>query len=190
MSGLISRYSMSQDKYIAAFAAFGEALISDTNVHLVIIPHVIQKGSSNDDEIVCRKLVAKLKDNNRFTLIDQKYNACQIKHVISQCNYFIGARTHSIISGLSSCKPTLSIGYSSKTYGINKEIFGHTAYTIPISDLNERILMEKYLLLCSNHCLIVEQLRQRLPAIKTMAERGGQYLDEMLKKASSMRSRK
>lgn len=190
MSALVSRYGSSEDKYVAAFTAFGKALLSDTNTHLVLVPHVILKEKSGNDELVCQQIAARLPDNDRVTLLNHKYNACQMKHVISQCDYFIGARMHSTIASLSSCIPTISIGYSTKSYGINKDIFGHTDYVLPISDLDERSLMAKFILLCNKRYEIVKQLRRQLPLIESMAIRGGQFLVEMLERSSHLHSLK
>ena len=45
-----------------------------------------------------------------------------LKNIISNCHYFMGARTHSTIAALSSYVPTISIAYSIKAFGINEEI--------------------------------------------------------------------
>ena len=126
-------------------------------------------------------LAEKLGRTDRVYVISADYNASQLKHIIGQCDFFIGARTHSTIASLSSLVPTLSIAYSPKAYGINEQLFGHTEYVLGIPEMNESSLMEKFLLLCKERSKIVEQLSQRLPIIEAMSERGGQYLAEVLK---------
>jgi len=180
MSAIVSRYGLSQDKYIAAFVAFGKALLAEGNTKLVLIPHVFQKEKQNDDELACQQLASRLPNKDLVTLIGSKYNACQTKHLIAQCDYFIGARTHSIIASLSSYVPTISIGYSQKAYGINMDIFGNTDYVLHISDLNEKSLMQKFRVISNKRYEIENHLRRRLPAIKRMADKGGLYLKEML----------
>lgn len=179
MSALISSFGLSQDKYIEAFAAFGKTLLSDSNTQLVLISHVIKQG--NDDESICRQLASRLPNDGRVTLIGRNLNASQTKHVIAQCDYFIGARTHSTIASLSSYVPTLSIGYSPKAYGINRDIFGHTDYVLPIANLNEGSLMEKWLLLCGNRNEIISHLRRQMPTVKRMANQNGAYLKELMR---------
>jgi polysaccharide pyruvyl transferase WcaK-like protein len=51
--------------------------------------------------------------------------ARQVKWVISKCRYFIGARTHATVAAFSTGVPTISIAYSKKARGINRDIFGH-----------------------------------------------------------------
>jgi len=180
MSALISKYGSNINEYLNVFTTFGNALLSDRNTQLLLIPHVFQNGNSNnDDQKVCQQLATRLSDNRRIVLIDRKYNACQTKHIIAQCDYFIGARAHSIIASLSSYVPSISISYSSKTYGINKDIFGHTDYVLSIRELNHTSLMERFNLLQSHRSEVIKKLRRRIPAFRRKAARGAQFLIEM-----------
>lgn len=50
----------------------------------------------------------KYKNTQRVKLIDDELlNARQLKGIISQCNIFIGARTHSIVAAYSTCVPAI-----------------------------------------------------------------------------------
>jgi colanic acid/amylovoran biosynthesis protein len=125
-------------------------------------------------------LANRLSMPDRVIVLGDNYNASQTKYVISQCDYFIGARTHSTISSLSSGVPTLSIAYSPKAYGINQKIFGHTNYVIPISSLSGGALLEKFNLLRHDRQKVVEQLIKLMPIVKEEAYSGGRYLAELL----------
>ena len=51
---------------------------------------------------------------------------------------FIGARTHATIAAYSTCVPTLVIGYSVKSRGIAKDIFGtDEGLVIPVSEITD-----------------------------------------------------
>lgn len=180
MSALIPRYVSGSDKYVSAFTSFGKALLSDTNTRLVLVPHVVSKIKDYDDESICRQLASRIGEYDRIIIIDRNNNSSQLKYIIAQCDYFIGARTHSTISSLSSLVPTLSIGYSAKAYGINEDIFGHSDYVLSTSNLNEKSLYEKFMLLCKNRRKIIQKLRRRIPILKNMANQGGNYLKEIL----------
>ena len=188
MSGLVSEYGLRPEKYLGAFAALAEAILSDTENKLVLMPHVFGKGARHDDKAVCERLAERLDGRDRVTVLGSNHNACQIKHVIGQCDYFVGARTHSTIAGLSSGVPTLSIAYSTKAYGINKLIFGHTDYVLPIAGLDEASLMSKFALLRENRPEIVKQLARRLPVVESMANRGGEYLADVLRRHKMWRA--
>ena len=57
-------------------------------------------------------------------LIPDTLNTREYKAIISQCKVFIGARTHSTIAAYSTCVPTFVFGYSIKSLGIAKDLFG------------------------------------------------------------------
>ena len=50
------------------------------------------------------------------------WNYCQIRFAISHCRFFIGARTHSVISAYSTGVPSIAIGYSIKARGLVKDL--------------------------------------------------------------------
>ena len=51
---------------------------------------------------------------------------------------FIGARTHATIAAYSTCVPTLVLGYSVKSRGIARDIFGtEEHYVLPVQELQD-----------------------------------------------------
>lgn len=180
MSGLVSRYGNTQQQYLEASTQFARHLLEDANTEVWLVAHVIAAG--HNDAEVCRAVAEQLNEPERVKLIEPHYNACQIKYVIAQCDYFIGARTHSTIASLSSGIPTLSIGYSVKAVGINEDLFGHTQYVLPIQELTLDSLKEKFQLLVEQREEIVKHLATRLPAIRELSELSGVKLAEALKR--------
>ena len=62
----------------------------------------------------------------------------QLKGYIAKCRFFVGARTHATIAAYSTEVPTLVVGYSIKSRGIAKDIFGSEEnYVIPIEQIKE-----------------------------------------------------
>jgi len=180
MSGLISDHSLNRQDYLEYFTTFTKDLLSNPSIKLVLIPHVIYHWPGWNDLAMCEALANRLSMPDRVIVLGDSYNASQTKYVISQCDYFIGARTHSTISSLSSGVPTLTIAYSTKAYGINQKIFGHTNYVIPISSLSVCALLEKFNLLRHDRQKIVEQLVKLMPIIREEADSGGRYLAKLL----------
>ena len=89
---------------------------------VVLIPHVYW-NEENDVQLL-KKIKQEFFDENRVIVIEKKYNSSQLKFLISQCRFFIGSRTHSVIAAYSSGVPTLALGYSIKSKGIAQDIFG------------------------------------------------------------------
>lgn len=101
--------------------AFVDAIINLSDRHILLIPHVMWNGQ--DDRIISRILYDKYKHTGRVHLLDSdSMNYCQIRYVISKCFIFIGARTHAVISGYSTCVPSIALGYSIKSRGIATDL--------------------------------------------------------------------
>ena len=57
-------------------------------------------------------------------------SAPELKWVISKCRYFIGARTHAVIAAYSTGVPAIALGYSIKSKGIARDLFGSDAHFV------------------------------------------------------------
>lgn len=96
-------------------------ILETTNYNILFIPHVLWKGQ--DDRIICNEINDIFKISGRTEVLDSNnFGYCQIRYIISKCDLFIGARTHSVISAYSTCIPTLALGYSVKSIGIAKDL--------------------------------------------------------------------
>ncbi|MBR6133256.1 MAG: Coenzyme F420 hydrogenase/dehydrogenase, beta subunit C-terminal domain [Bacilli bacterium] len=108
-------------------------IIDNTDYNVALIPHVIQ--SFNDDLVITNRLYREFCDTGRVCLIPN-CNCMELKGYIKRCVMFIGARTHSTIAAYSTCVPTLVVGYSVKSKGIAKDLFGtYDNYVISVHDL-------------------------------------------------------
>ena len=91
-----------------------------------LIPHVFWKGQ--DDRINIKE-IADLFDHDVYTLDAERLSYLEIRYLISQCKYFIGGRTHSVVSAYSTHTPCIALGYSVKSRGLAKDI-GLPEYTL------------------------------------------------------------
>ena len=96
-------------------------IINETDLEIVLIPHVFWKGQ--DDRIICYRILNDFSESDRIHLLATEHlNYCQIRYAISKCRFFIGARTHAMISAYSMCVPSIALGYSIKSKGIAKDL--------------------------------------------------------------------
>ena len=96
-------------------------ILEMTEYDIVFIPHVFWDGQ--DDRIACAQYYEIFKNSSRVHLLDsEKLNYCQIRYAISKCRFFIGARTHAMISAYSMKVPSIALGYSIKSKGIAKDL--------------------------------------------------------------------
>ncbi|MFZ4780597.1 MAG: polysaccharide pyruvyl transferase family protein, partial [Terrimicrobiaceae bacterium] len=111
------------------------------------------------------------------------FSAAESKWIIARCAVFAGARTHSTIASLSSCVPTLSIGYSLKARGINQDIFGNLDYCVSGKELDASDFCKRIIDMLARETAIRELLRNCIPQFKDAAFRAGPLLRQILKNA-------
>ncbi len=112
---------------------FLEYILDNSDKNILLIPHVINE--KNSDHIILGRIAEKL-NSDRVSVAPPTLTATQYKSIISRCDMFIGARTHATIAAYSTCVPTLVIGYSVKSKGIARDIFGtDEGLVIPTSEI-------------------------------------------------------
>jgi len=155
-------------------------IIDMTDYKIALIPHVIQ--SFNDDLKVLTDLYNEFKDTNRILLIED-CNCMELKGYIARCKMFVGARTHSTIASYSSCVPTLAVGYSVKSKGIAKDIFGdYDKYVIPVESLKtNKDLTNGFIWLNNNYDKIKNYLEEFMPNYIKKSYRLGEVVNEVLR---------
>ena len=123
---------------------FIEFILRNTHQNVALIPHVVWKN--NDDRKILKELYEIHKYTGRVVLLNDM-PAEKLKGYISKCSFFVGARTHSTIAAYSSNIPTLVIGYSVKSKGIAKDLFGtYKGYVLPVQKLaSENSLVDAYM---------------------------------------------
>ncbi len=104
-----------------SYEKFIRYILGTTDQSVMFVPHVI--WGHNDDRKPLMQLYEKFRDTGRVYLVEDA-PAEVLKGYISGCSFFVGARTHSTIAAYSSNVPTLVIGYSVKSRGIAKDLFG------------------------------------------------------------------
>lgn len=164
VSNLITNkeYGSKPEKIIEAYDNLLNYILTDTNFNIVLVPHVM----NNADLQNLKVLYEKHKNNDRVILIEnQNLNAKQLKYIISNCALYVGARTHSTIAAYSTLVPTLVLGYSVKSKGIAKDIFGTSEkYVLPVSNLeNSDYLVNGFKWLLENQQNIKTNLESVMP---------------------------
>ena len=110
-------------------------ILDETDLNILLIPHVTRDNKADCETL--GEIYQKFKCD-RVGLVGGEYSATEYKSIISRCEAFIGARTHATIAAYSTCVPTLVIGYSIKSKGIAKDIFGtYEGYVFPVEELSD-----------------------------------------------------
>jgi len=165
ISPLIERYKKNgQDLRAQTIQFIHDAVAKGYGV--LLVPHVVplNGNTKNNDAVYMAAMLSEMKSlGAAVTIMPSGFNAEQIKQVVGQLRYFIGARTHATIGALSSGIPTLSISYSIKAKGINRDLFGDIPVVLPTPQLTSTKLMEGLDYLSSNEAEIKAVLKKQQP---------------------------
>lgn len=163
LSPLLGRYWRREKPWIDAAADCLRAVLKVVEMPVVLVPHVFTPSS--DDAAFLKSVAARVPEaRERCVVIAKQYSAPQLKWIISQLVGFAGARTHATIAALSSGVPTVSIGYSMKSRGINKDVFGHDDWVLPLERLEPAGLAEAVRRVIEAGASVSAHLKKTMPA--------------------------
>lgn len=178
VSPVILENSKNPDQMLNNFIDLVNYIIQKTDYQVALIPHVVMSG--NDDREVHYKIYKKCIEKKRVVLIDDA--SCSVlKGYIARCKLFIGARTHATIAAYSSLVPTSVVGYSIKSLGIAKDLFGtNENYVLSVQKIvDKEELISNFLWLDSNQAAIKDRLERVLPGYIEQIKNGKCYLEEL-----------
>lgn len=162
-----------------AYCRLIERILDTTDATIALIPHVVIENS--DDRIPLRSLNEKFASTGRVVLVED-HNCCELKGYISRCRMFIGARTHATIAAYSTCVPTLVLGYSVKSKGIARDIFGtEEHYVLPVQELRDPDeLANGFDWLSANETTVRDHLIKTMPEYKARALLARDAVEELM----------
>lgn len=138
-------------------------ILNETNFNILLIPHVFWKDQ--DDRIVASNIVDFFDKNERISILDaERFNYNEIRYIISKCRFFIGARTHAVISAYSMFIPTIALGYSVKAKGIAKDLNLPDYLVIDSKNQKEKnSIVNSFMNLLENELVIKKHLENIIP---------------------------
>lgn len=162
---------------------FIKDVVSKTDMSILLVPHVdpLDGSSVNSDSAYMQGLLAQLSQHqDRVKIAPRTLNAAQLKYLISKCRFFIGARTHATIGAFSTGVPTISIAYSVKAKGINKDLFGDTRFVLDTPLVSRATLHDALDLLIQEEDATRALLQERIPVFRDNAYKSVDALVAML----------
>lgn len=155
-------------------------ILEHTAHRIALIPHVVWENG--DDREPLRTLYQRFQSTNRVAMVEDM-GCQQLKWVISQCAFFVGARTHATIAAYSTCVPTLVVGYSVKARGIARDIFGEEDdYLLPVQQMQTKdALTGAFRRLYARKEEIRSCLEEVMPSYCARANLGAQALQELVR---------
>lgn len=154
-------------------------ILDTTDMTIALTPHVMEGG--NNDYEVLQQYEEEFKSTGRVLLLPSNLTAIQYKGYIARMRFFIGARTHATIAAYSNYVPTMVLGYSVKSKGISKDIFGEEKLVLSIDQIsNSFMLKAKFDEMVKEEEPIKRQLQASIPRIKDMSYKAVEYLDKLV----------
>lgn len=135
--------------------------------------------AKNNDLPMCRELFARRKPDTNFYFIDEIMNARELRFTISECDYFIGSRFHSIISALCVMKPFFLIGWSHKYKEVLDE-FEISEMALDFKDLSVPKLMSKFLELEIQADSLTDRIRRNLDLVRKKSYKNAELAIKLL----------
>lgn len=151
-----------------------DTLAIESEMPLVFIPHV-----KTDYEFMHR-IYPSLKDPNRVLLASRKLNAAEMKWVISRAVCNIACRTHSTIASFSTSVPTISLGYSIKSKGLNIQMYGHEQFLVYKKEITTTSVVDAYRRIMSSNDEVRKCLEERNLSIKEASLSAGMQLKKLI----------
>lgn len=182
LSHLMANFSAegNADKWARQCADIIKKIAVDIKRPVYLIPHVSGFGPS-DHSFFEKVLSLAGIPEDMVTLLPDNLNFQETKWIIGKMSAFLGSRTHSVISALSSGVPTASLVYSMKGFGINRDFYGNDDFSIGKGMMEPDIIVQKMKELIKREKSIKEQINHALPGIKGLAMDAGKYLKEILR---------
>ncbi|MCE5327991.1 MAG: polysaccharide pyruvyl transferase family protein [Planctomycetaceae bacterium] len=181
LSNLVARFRTSDVRWEDVAGACLQELDKRLGRPIVLVPHVMTpKGN---DHVFLASVMNLLRDvpiRNQVVLVGPDYSAPQYKWIVSRLSLFIGARTHATIAAISSYIPTISIGYSMKAKGINRDVFGDVRWLIPVADLTPSRLTDLADTALQKGASIRAGLRDVMPGYINKAWQAGSLVREVI----------
>jgi polysaccharide pyruvyl transferase WcaK-like protein len=137
-SPIMARYVTNGDRarWIQICSQIVEGMRKLSRRDILLIPHVTSNAPMADDAVLLSAVAERAADGRgRVLCVPGTLAAAEYKWLISQCHVFAAARTHATIAAFSTGVPTLSLAYSAKAYGINRDLFGSEDYCVGAAEM-------------------------------------------------------
>lgn len=180
-SDLMAKYVTNGDMntWIQICATIINSLHKEYERLLVFIPHV------KSDYAFIQKVVPLVSKKELLYIVDTNLNAAQMKWIISQAECNVACRTHSTIASFSTSVPTLSLGYSIKSKGLNQQMYRHENYLLYGKEITCDNVNHTFHMLWENKMNIRKLLSLKNKEVKEQALLAGEYLKRILMQNSS-----
>ena len=177
LSPMALQYGLKNNDIIGNYLELIRFILLETDMKIALIPHVVWKD--NDDRAVLQKLKEYFSGESRVVSVEDM-DCTKLKAYISKLRFFVGARTHATIAAYSAGVPVLAVGYSVKSRGIARDLFGtEEHYVVPVDQMSDTgQLKAAFCWIIDHEMQIRKRLKEVIPGyVESAYAAGGELLD-------------
>jgi polysaccharide pyruvyl transferase WcaK-like protein len=172
--------SESYEEHNRIFANLIDYLTKTINARIVFLPHCIGYGMELDDRIVAKDIFQKCINNTNIKIIENEYDADELKGLLGLCSIVIGERIHSVINALSMNVPSIAIVNRKDLRKGIIEMVGQGDKIILVDELTEEIFKSKVLYVHEHRHEINKELKIQIEKMKKRSLLNSIMLKELL----------
>lgn len=170
----------SDENYAMFMAKLINNIIDSLNAKVLLIPHVAHpEWFGKDARFTQNRVLENINNKSMVMDISGIYSASELKGLISLCDIFVGSYMHANIAALSSCVPTLSIGWAHKYKGIMSMV-GLDSYVFDYKNLDIQELTAAVIDLWNKKEQLREDLKAENEQINISNIESGQIINELI----------
>lgn len=154
--------------YRELVARLVDFLAGTKHARVLLVPHVFgETPNSESDAAACADCYERFRSKypGRVGLVRGSYNEREIKHIIGQCDMFIGSRMHACIAALSQSVPAIAVAYSDKFIGV-METIGFEQLVADPRKMGLEEILEKLAGIYEKRQDIRRELERKIPPIQ------------------------
>lgn len=174
------KHYFSKEEYVKLMAEILDAILSQYDCRILMIPMEDNCKAGGDRPIIKEMMwMVKAECRNRISMVTDDLSSPETANIISRCTVFVGTKTHSIVYGLKTATPTLSISYQEKSTEFMK-MFGLEENAIAMSKLNQTDFMAIFNRIYLNKEAIRNKLQSTYSQVRKKAEYNNVLLNQLL----------
>jgi colanic acid/amylovoran biosynthesis protein len=182
--GIAKYRDLHEKSHFEAWTQVVDVILNRLDAQVLLVPH--SQYPEGDDRIISSNLHKFFNYDSRIHLAGADHTASEFKGLISHADFVIAERMHAAIAGLSSCVPTLVVGYSIKAEGIMFDLLGeksaHDGMLISIQNFLDFRLASKTLERAwERKYEIKEHLEKIIPSYQKEAEKNFDLIAQLFK---------
>lgn len=173
------KYFFSKDRYVSIMAEIFQRIVDGYNATILIIP-MEEAVHGGGDRPLAREMIDRSGREKSVSILEGDLLSHVTAAVIASTDVFIGTKTHSVVYGLKSGVPTISISYQDKSNEF-MQMFGVRENAINLKDITPDDFMQIFKRVFESLEFYRQKQQNALSRVKLLAEKNNHILLSLIK---------